>query len=62
MCTVIVSVPNAPGAPTRLLAVRDEDPARPWNPLGAWWPERDDRIVGVRDVRAGGAWLAAQEN
>ena len=59
MCTVIVSVPNAPGAPTRLLAVRDEDPARPWNPLGAWWPERDDRIVGVRDVRAGGAWLAA---
>ncbi|GAA1944755.1 NRDE family protein [Microbacterium aquimaris] len=60
MCTVIVNVPDHPDDPTRLLAVRDEDPARPWNPLGAWWPERDGRIVGVRDARAGGAWLAAR--
>ena len=52
MCTVIVHVPETPGAPVRLLAVRDEDPAR------AWWPESPD-VVGVRDRRAGGAWLAA---
>lgn len=58
MCTVIIHVPDAEDAPVRLLAIRDEDPARPWNPLGAWWPERPD-VVGVQDVRAGGAWLAA---
>lgn len=59
MCTVVIRVPESPGEPTLLLAVRDEDPARPWNPLGRWWPEPHDGVVGVRDARAGGAWLAA---
>lgn len=59
MCTVVIRVPDDPGAPVRLLAIRDEDPARPWNPLGAWWPEPHEGVVGVRDARAGGAWLAA---
>ncbi|WP_336630813.1 MULTISPECIES: NRDE family protein [unclassified Microbacterium] len=58
MCTVIVHVPGVPGAPVRLLAVRDEDPARAWDPLGPWWPELPG-VRGVRDRRAGGAWLAA---
>lgn len=58
MCTVIVHVPADPAAPVRLLAVRDEDPARSWDPLGRWWPELPD-VTGVRDRRAGGAWLAA---
>lgn len=58
MCTVIVHVPSDAGAAVRLLAVRDEDPGRAWDPLGAWWPERPS-LVGVRDTRAGGAWLAA---
>ncbi|WES64212.1 NRDE family protein [Microbacter sp. GSS18] len=58
MCTVIVHVPGE-GRPTRMLAVRDEDPARPWNAPGPWWPERHPGVVGIRDVRAGGAWLAA---
>ncbi|MFJ4038298.1 NRDE family protein [Microbacterium sp. NPDC090007] len=57
MCTVVVHVPAAAGQPVRLLAVRDEDRDRPWRPLGPWWPERPG-IVGVRDDRAGGAWLA----
>lgn len=61
MCTVILRVPDAPGAragePIRMLAVRDEDPRRPWRPLGEWWPERPG-VAGVRDERAGGAWLA----
>ena len=60
MCTVIVRVPDSPADPVRLLAVRDEDPARPWNPLGAWWPDRP-RLVGVQDRLAGGAWLAAED-
>jgi len=59
MCTVVIRVPESADEPTRVLAVRDEDPARPWNPLGRWWPEAHDGVVGVRDVRAGGAWLAA---
>ena len=64
MCTVIVHVPEAaapgaPTAPTRLLAVRDEDPARSWDPLGPWWPQAHPGVLGVRDSRAGGAWLAA---
>ena len=59
MCTVVIRVPEAPDGVVRLLAIRDEDPARPWNPLGRWWPEAGEGVVGVRDVRAGGAWLAA---
>lgn len=58
MCTVIVRVPAGTSQPTRVLAIRDEDPARPWNPLGPWWPGTHPGVDGVRDVRAGGAWLA----
>lgn len=67
MCTVVIEVPprgtghepSRKSVPTsvRLLAVRDEDPARPWDAPGAWWPEHPD-VIGVRDRRAGGAWLA----
>jgi uncharacterized protein with NRDE domain len=59
MCTVIVHVPRDADSPTRLLAVRDEDPDRAWDRLGEWWPEAQPGVVGVRDARAGGAWLAA---
>ena len=59
MCTVILRVPSDPGAPVRVLAIRDEDPARAWLPLGESWPDTHPGVVGVRDARAGGAWLAA---
>jgi hypothetical protein len=59
MCTVIIDVGESPANPIRMLAIRDEDPARPWNPLGPWWPDTHEGVVGVRDVRAGGAWIAA---
>ena len=59
MCTVVIRVPDDPAEPTRLIAVRDEDPGRPWNPLGTWWPDTHPGVIGVHDVRAGGAWLAA---
>lgn len=61
MCTVIVSVPQHSGEPTRLLAVRDENPDRPWRPMGPWWPEHPG-IEGVLDVQAGGAWLATNSD
>ncbi len=59
MCTVVVHVPETADQPTRILAVRDEDPARAWDPLGTWWPDAYPGVAGVRDARAGGAWLAA---
>lgn len=58
MCTAVIEVPESPDGAVRLLAVRDEDPERAWDPLGHWWPESPD-IVGVRDRVAGGAWMAA---
>lgn len=57
MCTVVIDVAEPAGS--RLLAVRDEDPQRAWDWLGAWWPERYPGTLGIRDRRAGGAWLAA---
>lgn len=59
MCTVVVRVPEDPTEPTRILAVRDEDPNRPWRALGPHWPTSHPGVVGVQDARAGGAWLAA---
>jgi hypothetical protein len=56
VCTVVIDVENAGSA--RLLAVRDEDPQREWDALGPWWPERYPGVIGIRDRRAGGAWLA----
>ncbi len=58
MCTVVVRVPVEASQPARMLAIRDEDPTRPWNPLGPWWPDTHPGVSGVRDARAGGAWLA----
>ncbi len=60
MCTVVIEVPASERGEVRLLAVRDEDPARAWDPPGAWWPETFPGVHGVRDRRAGGAWLAAE--
>lgn len=56
MCTVVIDVAEAAGS--RLLAVRDEDPERPWDSLGEWWPDTHPGVIGIRDRRAGGAWLA----
>lgn len=61
MCTAIIHVPTDTGHPVRMLAVRDEDPHRTWQPLGAWWPETHPGVLGVRDALAGGAWLAADD-
>ncbi|NLA64616.1 MAG: NRDE family protein [Leucobacter sp.] len=60
MCTAVIEVPEDSSASVRLLAVRDEHPARAWDVPGAWWPELPD-VVGVRDRVAGGAWLAANK-
>ena len=58
MCTVVIEIPAEPDGSVRLLAVRDEDPNRPWDPPGLWWPDTYPGVTGVHDRRAGGAWLA----
>ncbi|MGD7732222.1 NRDE family protein [Propionibacteriaceae bacterium G57] len=60
MCTVVIRVPEPGAGPIRMLAVRDEDPGRPWRPLGSWWPDHPG-VQGVMDELAGGAWLAADD-
>ena len=60
MCTVVIRVPDGPG-PVRVLAVRDEDPHRPWRPLGPWW-SRQPQVRGIMDELAGGAWLAVDDS
>ena len=59
VCTVVIDVAPSSGQGARLLAVRDEDPDRPWDDLGEWWPDERPGVIGIRDRRAGGAWLAA---
>ncbi|WP_431898082.1 NRDE family protein [Nonomuraea sp. bgisy101] len=54
MCTVIVRT----GEPLTLLGVRDEFADRPWEGPGEHWPEYPG-VVGGRDLKAGGTWLAA---
>ncbi|WP_040167526.1 NRDE family protein [Microbacterium gorillae] len=55
MCTAVIDVMSSG---VRLLCVRDEDPARAWDDLGPWWPDTHPGVIGIRDRRAGGAWLA----
>jgi hypothetical protein len=62
MCTVVVRVDPGAAWPVTLLGLRDESPDRPWDPPGAWWPERDSSVRGVHDRSAGGAWLAASDD
>jgi hypothetical protein len=57
MCTVVIRVPENGAGDIRILAVRDENPHRPWRPLGAWWPQHPG-VCGIQDILAGGAWLA----
>ncbi|MBO2449881.1 NRDE family protein [Actinomadura barringtoniae] len=57
MCTAIVSVDPSSPVPVLLVGVRDEFVARSWDPPARHWPDRP-RLVGGRDQRAGGTWLA----
>lgn len=61
MCTVVVRIDPGEQWPVTMLALRDESPERPWDAPGAWWPDRDPTVRGVRDRSAGGAWLAASD-
>ncbi|WP_433461460.1 NRDE family protein [Spirillospora sp. CA-128828] len=59
MCTAIISVDPSSPVPVLLVGVRDEFVARDWEPPGRHWPDRPG-LVGGRDLRAGGTWLAVE--
>ncbi|MFC4121147.1 NRDE family protein [Nonomuraea zeae] len=53
MCTLIVRT----GQPLTLMGVRDEYADRPWEGPAEHWPEYPG-VIGGRDLKAGGTWLA----
>ncbi|MGR6917302.1 NRDE family protein [[Actinomadura] parvosata] len=53
MCTLIVRT----GRRLSLMGVRDEYADRPWEGPGEHWPEYPG-VIGGRDLKAGGTWLA----
>lgn len=59
MCTLIVGRDVLSPGSVLLAANRDEDPARPSDPPGLL--RESPRLVGGRDRRAGGTWLAVRE-
>jgi uncharacterized protein with NRDE domain len=56
MCLIVVGLGAAPRYPLIVAANRDELHARP-AASAAWWRE-SPRILGGRDLEAGGTWLA----
>nr|WP_067465146.1 NRDE family protein [Actinomadura macra] len=59
MCTAVVSFDPLSPVPVLLVGVRDEFLARSWEPPGRYWADRPG-VVGGRDLRAGGTWLAVE--
>lgn len=57
MCTAVVDFDPSSPVPLLLAGIRDEFADRPWVPPGAHWPDRPG-LLGGRDLRAGGTWLA----
>ncbi len=60
MCTVVIV--RRPGHPWPVLfaANRDEDPARPWQPPGRHWLDRQNVVAGI-DELAGGTWFGLND-
>ena len=59
MCTLIIGRDLVARGSVLVAANRDEDPARPTDPPGVL--SESPRVVGGRDRRAGGTWLAVRE-
>lgn len=56
MCLLLIAIDAVPGFPLLLLGNRDEFHARASAPAQSWID--DARVVGGRDLVAGGSWLA----
>lgn len=60
MCTTAIAYRQVPGIALLLLSNRDEFHARPTSPAQVW--PSHAHIVGGRDLRAGGSWLACNRD
>ncbi|MBA8884601.1 NRDE family protein [Dokdonella fugitiva] len=60
MCLLLVAVDAAPGLPLLVLGNRDEYHGRDSAPAACW--DEDKRVVGGRDLVAGGSWLALRND
>jgi uncharacterized protein with NRDE domain len=60
MCLLLIAVRSVPGKPLLLLGNRDEFRARASATAAPW--KEDPRIVGGRDLVAGGSWLAIRSD
>lgn len=60
MCLIAFALHQHPQLPLLLIGNRDEFHERPSAPLGPW-PQRPG-VIGGRDLRAGGGWLALGPN
>lgn len=60
MCLILVSIDTVSGVPLLLLGNRDEFHDRPTQAAAPW--DEDRRVVGGRDLVAGGTWLAARSD
>jgi uncharacterized protein with NRDE domain len=58
MCLIVVGLAAAPGYSLIVAANRDEQHARPTR-AAEWWD--DARVLGGRDLKAGGTWLAVDD-
>ena len=56
MCLIVVALGASPRYPLIVAANRDERHARP-TARAAWWSD-ESRVLGGRDLEAGGTWLA----
>jgi hypothetical protein len=57
MCTAVVRLEPDAAWPILLGFVRDEERSRTTHAPDHWWPEQPT-VLGARDERAGGTWLA----
>jgi uncharacterized protein with NRDE domain len=60
MCLALLAIDVLPDTPLLVLGNRDEFHARPSASAAPW--REDARIVGGRDLQAGGTWLAARSD
>src|SRR5438094_1953588 len=58
MCLIVIARNVSVKFPLVIAANRDEFYARPTRPAHVW--EDDPRVIGGRDLRAGGSWLAVR--
>lgn len=59
MCLIAFAIQAAPGLPLLLAGNRDEALNRPTHPLQHWTTPSGTPVLGGRDGRDGGTWLAA---